>query len=259
MNFNKIFLSSLLLITITWSCVKENEEDLYPININNTDKISFENDIQPILETNCFQCHSNTTNSATSLSRFGDGVTLEGEENVKKIIGFENQKGYLINNIKHVSGFSKMPRGGNKLSDQNIELIEKWIEQEFTIAPNPTDTIVIYDTTKVIIYDTVATAKEISYKNDVLPILKTNCYNCHDNANNPTSGFGYYDPFGKDVTLEGYDNVKTVIEFENQKGYLINNIKHVSGFTNMPWGSNKLPDSTITKIETWIAKGFPNN
>lgn len=240
---------------ITWSCVDENEEDLYPIN--NSAKISFENDIQPILETNCFQCHSNTTNSATSLSRFGDGVTLEGEENVKTIIAFDNQKGYLINNIKHVSGFSSMPKNMPKISDQNIELIEKWIEQEFTVLPNPTDTIVVYDTTKVIIYDTVSTAKVISYKTDILPILEKSCYSCHNDANNPTEAPGFKLKFG--VTLEGYDNVKTVIEFDNQKGYLIENIKRSSGYFGMPLSADKLADSTITKIETWIANGFPNN
>lgn len=85
---------------------------------------------------------------------------------------------------------------------------------------------------------------DMSYQNDILPIIQDNCYRCHDQANN----------FGN-VTLEGYDNLKTYVN----NGKLLGAIKHEAGFSFMPRNEAPLLDCQIAKIEQWINKGALNN
>lgn len=255
MNFKNLFLSGIVLGVLGWSCVYENEEDLYSSTSLTSDSISYEEDIKPILETSCYPCHSNSTNATNGFGNFfGKGVTLEGEDNVKTVIAFDNQKGYLIENIKHSDGFSKMSPAGSKLSDAKIELIQKWIDQEFAkdVTVPDTTVVTVYDTVKVIV--NVTKIDSVSYKTDIQPVLQANCSGCHSG----TSSFGI-SGLDANVDINTYENVKTLINFDNKKGYLIENVKHSVGFKSMPQGGSKLADSTITKIQNWIDQGLNNN
>jgi hypothetical protein len=78
--------------------------------------VSYKNDVTNILQLQCSSCHNNSFNLG--------GVSLEGYNNVKTVAG----SGKLFNVINHSPGFSKMPRGGNKLDKCSIELIKKWID-----------------------------------------------------------------------------------------------------------------------------------
>ena len=84
----------------------------------------------------------------------------------------------------------------------------------------------------------------VSYANTVLPIIQDNCYVCHDQG----SGFG-------NVVLEGHDNITIYAN----NGRLYGSIAHLSGFSNMPQGRNKLADCKISQIKSWIDAGAPNN
>ena len=84
----------------------------------------------------------------------------------------------------------------------------------------------------------------VSYSNDILPIVKTNCYRCHDAANN----------FGG-ITLEGYVRLKDIVD----KGRILGAIKQETGFSPMPKNSPKLIDCDIMKLEKWISEGAVNN
>src|SRR4051812_23348314 len=88
-----------------------------------------------------------------------------------------------------------------------------------------------------------------SYSLDVEPILKTNCYRCHDNSNSDTFANGFH--------LEGYANVTKLNT--DLPGWIIGNIKHEPGFMAMPKGASKLSACDIAKIENWIRNGTPNN
>ena len=83
-----------------------------------------------------------------------------------------------------------------------------------------------------------------SYSSDILPLIRANCYRCHDAANN----------FGG-VTLEGYDQLRSFAE----SGDLLGAIKHQSGFSPMPKDAGKLDDCIIERIESWVNDGAPNN
>ena len=84
----------------------------------------------------------------------------------------------------------------------------------------------------------------VTYSETIEPILQSNCYRCHDNAN-AFAG----------VVLEGYSNVMTYVT--NDK--LLGVIRHEDGFAAMPRDAGKLPDCQIEQLEIWINDGAQNN
>ena len=84
----------------------------------------------------------------------------------------------------------------------------------------------------------------MSYQNDILPIIINNCYECHSAQNN----------FGN-ITLEGYNRISQYVN----SGQLEGAINHESGYSPMPKNKAKLLDCEIEKIVSWINAGAPNN
>ena len=80
------------------------------------DNVSYATDIVPILEANCYDCHTTSSNSS--------GVLLDNYD----ALVFYAQNGYLYGNITHAPGYNPMPDGGGKLSDCTIATIKKWID-----------------------------------------------------------------------------------------------------------------------------------
>ena len=84
----------------------------------------------------------------------------------------------------------------------------------------------------------------ISYTDDVLPIIVTNCYGCHMSSV-VTGG----------IDLEGYENLIVRVE----DGSLLGSIMHEDNYSPMPQGASKLSDSQIEKVSIWIDQDYPNN
>jgi cytochrome c5 len=118
------FCLSFSALAILVSCSKDNETDVNnnPGNGGNngcdTASMKFSANVQPILETNCYSCHSNTTFSIS-------GVKLQDHADVKA----RAENGSLLGTISHAAGFPPMPQGGSKLSACNINKIRAWINQ----------------------------------------------------------------------------------------------------------------------------------
>jgi hypothetical protein len=81
---------------------------------------------------------------------------------------------------------------------------------------------------------------------DIKPILANSCAfaGCHSTTSK-AGGYAY----------ETYDEV--ILSANN--GSLIGAIKHQSGYSTMPKGGSKLSNCQISKIESWISNGAPNN
>ena len=84
----------------------------------------------------------------------------------------------------------------------------------------------------------------VSFAAKVEPILKNNCFSCHNNSLNLGN-----------VSLEGYDNIKNIAA----DGRLFGVINHTDGFPQMPLGGSRLDDCSIADIKKWIDSGKLNN
>jgi hypothetical protein len=115
----KIFFVIALSMFILDSCYYDNEEELYSNEVCDTENMSYQADIVPILERNCQLCHSE---AAAGL--LGAGFNLEGHSNLIVHVN----SGALAGSIRHDAGWSPMPKGGGKIPDCDIAKIESWIQ-----------------------------------------------------------------------------------------------------------------------------------
>lgn len=115
-----LFLLTLMIIFLLSACYYDSIEYLFPEENNQCDTTSFSysTDVKPILQNNCYSCHSNSSSS------LGGGIKLEDHADVT----VQASNGRLMGTITHSDGFVQMPQGAPKLEDCKITIIRKWIE-----------------------------------------------------------------------------------------------------------------------------------
>lgn len=118
-----VFFSSLLFLStmLLKSCYYDSEEYLFPELSSgcDTSNVTFSTTIQPMLQSYCYSCHSNSNASGN-----GAGIKLENYTDVKTMA----ENGRLLGAISHDNGYSPMPKGGSKLSNCKILQTQVWIE-----------------------------------------------------------------------------------------------------------------------------------
>ena len=101
-----------------------------------------------------------------------------------------------------------------------------------------------YDNEEELYPNSNCVTEEMSYTNDILPVLETNCYGCH--ANIIKLG---------NVDLQGHEDLLEYVE----TGQLIGAISHDPDYSPMPKSGAMLDDCTIEKFIAWIEQGALNN
>jgi len=87
--------------------------------------------------------------------------------------------------------------------------------------------------------------ENVSYQQDIVPLLTNSCYSCHSNVNAPDFAFG--------IALEDYGDVVALSE------EIVATIKYEEGYPPMPRGADQLDSCSINKIEAWHSAGTPDN
>lgn len=103
------------------SCYYDTTDELFDFSDCQTENMSYQNNIAPIIANHCLDCHNAVANLG--------GVTLETYTDLKMWV----DNGRILGAIQHLPGFIPMPQVGDKLSDCQIDKIESWIEDG---APN---------------------------------------------------------------------------------------------------------------------------
>jgi cytochrome c5 len=112
-----LILSAFVLLLSLTSCYYDKAELLQTVNDCDTSNVTFAVTIAPIIQSNCQGCHSGGAPASNiSLTNFAE-------------IKAAADNGSLMGSIKHLQGFSAMPKGGNKLSDCDINKLEIWISK----------------------------------------------------------------------------------------------------------------------------------
>jgi mono/diheme cytochrome c family protein len=117
--------------------------------------VTYPETVYPILQANCISCHGGATPSG--------GLNFTNYDHV----AFVAESGQLLGSIRHLAGFQPMPQGGPKLSECEIALIAKWVN-DTTFNPGGNNGNCDPDT--------------VYFQNDVLPLLMSSCgiAGCHD-------------------------------------------------------------------------------
>lgn len=115
------FVLSIIIVAIA-GCAKVSEEKLLleakAQEICTKDTMSFQQHVQPIIQSACMPCHNSGQAEA--------GVILETHA---QISGIGTPGGLLLGVIKHEPGFLAMPKDRPKLGDCEIRAIEIWVTQ----------------------------------------------------------------------------------------------------------------------------------
>lgn len=119
-NFLFMKKAGILLLALGFlfpGCYYDVEEDLYPSLECNTENATYSGTVLPILQQNCYGCHSAAAN-------FGN-ITLEGYDQLSTYV----TNGQFLGAIHHDAGFSPMPKNQAQLLECDIRKIERWIEE----------------------------------------------------------------------------------------------------------------------------------
>ena len=102
------------------SCYYDNEETLYPVLNSSCDtaNVTFSGTIVPILNNNCYSCHSNST-----AARNGNNIPLQNYADVVA------RAASVIGSIKHTGSYSPMPKNGGFIKTCSISQFDIWVKK----------------------------------------------------------------------------------------------------------------------------------
>ncbi len=113
----RIIKGIILGMVIMTSCYYDVAEELYPPTTCITGNMSLQTNIVPILERNCYVCHSSAAGPSNG------NVILDTYTELNKYA----TGGQLVGAINHKPGFSFMPKNASKLGSCDISKIEQWV------------------------------------------------------------------------------------------------------------------------------------
>jgi len=164
-------------------------------------------------------CH-NSQNKKQS-----DGIYLDTYENLKASIHVFTKNGVTINEMERVISKGRMPpKSHPALTAAQKAVFLKWIQQG--MQNNSCE-------------ESAAVAStELTYENNVAPILQKYCYGCHSGPQG-AGGINLTDSF----------TVVALIKSD----LLIKAITHAEGARPMPSRDEKLSEADIATIKAWAA------
>lgn len=91
--------------------------------------VDFERDIAPIFEERCLYCHGEDEQESGFRLDLRPVMLQGGDSGVAAIVPGKPEKSYLLEVVKHLDPDVKMPPDDDKLPEDEIELLTRWIEQ----------------------------------------------------------------------------------------------------------------------------------
>ncbi len=215
-----------------------------------TEPVSFRRDLAPWLASACGGCHIDRQRGRYSMKTF---VELRQSESGTLIRAGSSGDSRLVEIIE--SG--DMPRGGGTVSDEQLRQLKLWIDQGAKFdGPNPAVPLrsIIASPPRRPATSPLSTASkagEVSFSNDIAPVLMENCNGCHIGGQRASGGLRL-DTFAR--LLRGGDSGEILAGNNPNQSLLIQKLKGEQG-QRMPLGRPPLSDEQIGMISDWIRQG----
>jgi cytochrome c553 len=94
------------------------------------------------------------------------------------------------------------------------------------------------------------------FENRIRPVLVNQCYRCHSAADGKTKGGLALD--SREGLFKGGDSGPAVVPGNPDKSPLIKAVRYTDANLQMPPKGEKLPDSTIADLVSWVRMGAPD-
>ncbi|QDT69061.1 Planctomycete cytochrome C [Planctomycetes bacterium MalM25] len=100
----------------------------------------FERHIQPILEDRCWYCHGEGEQESGLRLDSRANLLRGGDSGIEAVVPGHPEKSYLIDAVTHADPDVAMPPDDDKLTDEEIELLTRWID-EGAVWPGQMDAV----------------------------------------------------------------------------------------------------------------------
>ncbi len=210
--------------------------------------VSFTKQIAPLVVGKCRNCHVTGQRGMFSMASYDS--LMRGANNVTVLSPGKGKESRIVEILE--SG--DMPRGGGRLSNEEIGLITKWIDEGAKF--DGTDRTARIDAgvpqpQRTDLTVTKATGNEtVKFSRDIAPVIASTCTGCHG-GQNPRGNLSM-ETFAQ--LLRGSQDNVIISPGKPADSILIKRIKGIGG-DRMPMGRAPLSDETIAKFEKWIAEG----
>ena len=219
-----------LVLTVSIPDVLATQEDPAP---------DFETHIAPLFEAHCLSCHGASTPQG-DLELTTRESTLKGGKSGPALVPGSPLESLLLEKLN--SG--AMPLGGDRLSDDQIDLVRRWIEDGTRAAEADGETPVVATTEVVAGHETVTT------------ILNVKCLLCHGRRNQE----GGLDMQSRASLLKGGVSGPAVVPGKPDESLLIQRIEN----SDMPPVKDQarlsvraVTSSELERLRAWISAGAP--
>ena len=199
----------------------------------------FETHISPLFEAHCLSCHG-TSQPQGDLDLTTHESTLQGGKTGPALVPGSPLESLLLEKLH--SG--AMPLGGDRLSDGQIDLVRRWIEEGARAAAVDTETASVASTEVAAGHETVTT------------ILNVKCLLCHGRRNQE----GGLDLQTRASLLKGGVSGPAVVPGKPDASLLIQRIEN----SDMPPVKDQarlsvraVTSSELERLRAWIAAGAP--
>lgn len=218
--------------------------------------VSFEKEVAPIIKDKCLGCHG--ANQASAKLRMDTYANMgKGGQNGPLLLPRNPRQSLIMARIMTDNAQARMPKRGDKLTDDQISIIGRWIaggaafdgeDMQATIGDSLVEKKEPRPPVKVVMADGSET---VSFKKDVAPMLVNVCTGCHG-GNNPRGGFNMT---SFEQLLSGGDTGSTIVPGDPDSSYIVDLVLRQDPL-KMPAGNQtRIKQSQAKALEKWIKEG----
>jgi mono/diheme cytochrome c family protein len=217
-----------------------------------TDSVDFKQ-IKPIFDASCLACHRGKS-AKGGLSLDSRKAAMQGGVSGPAILPGNSRESLLVRRIESDQQGPRMPLMSDPLTEEQISLIKKWIDQGALWpdeTPESSESKDPESTREVEVSVIPLEKRTLTFNRDIRPILSNNCFQCHgpdkDNRKANMRLDDRHAAIARGVIVPG----------DPEKSELIKRINAEEASDRMPpiHSHKKLTDDQKRKLALWIKEG----
>lgn len=245
----------------------ENRDEQKPAAMASQDTVDFGKQLAPWMVEKCGACHINRSRGNFSMATIGD---LANGANGRTVI-FPGDP--IASRLVDVIETGDMPRGGGRVTADELNLLKAWIQSGAKIDFPPNVALADFSKSRNAEPPQLANGMvgsqvepmessgvtrpqsgQVSFGADVAPILAQNCNGCHIGGNRNSGGFGMNN-FAQ--LLAGGDSGVALVAKNPEQSLLIRKMTGMAGQRMPAGGRPPLEAGEIELISKWVEQGIP--
>ena len=221
--------------------------------------------VEPILDDNCYSCHTETQSGGLRLDSFQS--ILKGGGRGPAIVPGDPDTSIMIQAIRRTGKLKMPPR--KALDPADVNVLVEWIKAGAKAGPSASDSVAKSEPAPAASPTKPAQIAQASlvkasaplnlhpqgtmsdadfFENNIRPILANNCYSCHGDI---TSGGLKLD--SREALLKGGNDGAVIVPGDAEKSMIITAVRQTAAL-KMPKGGKLTPQEVVDLTE-WVKHG----